>query len=313
MASSTPLRIGTRGSPLALAQAHEVRDRLVAAHGIDPVTIDIVVVEVTGDRIQDKALRSFGGKGLFTKEIEEALLASRIDLAVHSMKDVPTRHQSGLGLAAILEREDPRDAFVSRRFATLADMPAGTKIGTSSLRRAAQVRKARPDLEVVEFRGNVQTRMRKLDEGIADATFLAVAGLNRLDAADTITRAMPPDEMLPAVAQGAIGVEIRLDDARTRDLLAPLHHHESGMRVTAERAFLAELDGSCRTPIAGFAALDAGTMAFHGEVLLLDGSEQHAVEANAPVGDDDAAAKFGTKVGETLRERAGADFLAQIV
>ena len=218
------LRIGTRGSPLALVQAHLVRDRLMAAHALGDAHFDIVVIKTSGDRIQDRPLSEVGGKGLFTKELEEALGDGDIDLAVHSMKDVATRLPDGLTMAAILEREDPRDAFISLRSTSLAELPRGAVVGTSSLRRQAQVKAARADLQVVQFRGNVETRLRKLAEGVAQATFLAVAGLNRLGLQAHITAAIAADEMLPAVAQGAVGVEIRADDEKMAALVAPLDH-----------------------------------------------------------------------------------------
>ncbi|PPR18187.1 MAG: Porphobilinogen deaminase, partial [Alphaproteobacteria bacterium MarineAlpha10_Bin3] len=211
------LKIGTRGSPLALIQANDVRDRLLAAH--DGLEVEIIVIRTTGDRIQDRPLADIGGKGLFIKEIEEALFDGGIDLAVHSMKDVETQLPEGLGIAVILPREDPRDAFISNRAASLSELPAGATVGTSSLRRQAQIRHARPDLRVVSFRGNVETRLRKLDEGEADATLLAIAGLRRLGMADVATQIMDIDEMLPAVAQGAVGVETRINDRTALDYL----------------------------------------------------------------------------------------------
>ena len=204
-----PIRIGTRGSPLALAQAHETRDRLAAAHGIDPAIIEIVVIDTTGDQIQDRALAEIGGKGLFTKELEEQLHDGRIDLAVHSMKDMPAELPAGLEICCLLEREDARDAFLSPVAKSISGLAHGATVGTSSVRRAAQLRHIRPDLEIVGFRGNVQTRLRKLSEGVAAATFLACAGLNRLGMSNDIASPIPPEEMLPAVAQGAIGIEIR--------------------------------------------------------------------------------------------------------
>ncbi|MEI9902400.1 MAG: hydroxymethylbilane synthase [Hyphomicrobium sp.] len=248
------IRIGTRGSPLALAQAHQVAARLTAAHALAPDQCEIVIIKTTGDRITDRPLIEAGGKGLFTKELEEALYAGSIDLAVHSMKDMPALLPPGLAIAAILEREDPRDAFVSLKYASLADMPAGAIVGTSSPRRRAQVLRARPDLAVVEFRGNVETRLRKLEEGVADATFLACAGLNRLGLSRHITEVMDTAVMLPAVAQGAIGIEIRAIDETIAGLLGPLDDARTALCVAAERAYLSQLEGSCRTPIAGFAS-----------------------------------------------------------
>ncbi len=271
------LRIGTRGSPLALAQAHEVRRRLAVAHDLDDAAIDIVVIKTTGDSILDRPLAEAGGKGLFTKEIEEALLAGTIDLAVHSMKDVPTVLPDGLTMNAILPREDVRDAFISAKWPSIDALPHGAVVGSSSLRRQAQLRRMRPDLQVVTYRGNVQSRLRKLEEGVVDATLLAVAGLNRLGLADRITAAIPLDVMLPAVAQGAIGIETRFEDEATNDLLAPLNDATTALCVTAERAFLARLEGSCRTPIAGLARLVGGNFTFKGEILRPDGSERYDV------------------------------------
>jgi len=304
------IRIGTRGSPLALIQAELVRDGLCAAHGLPPEAIEIVVIRTSGDRIQDQALRDFGGKGLFTREIEEALLSGGISMAVHSMKDVPTLSRDGLEIACILQREDPRDAFISLKYASLADMPGGATLGTASLRRQAQVKRLRPDIKVVNFRGNVQTRLRKLGEGEADATFLAVAGLNRLGNQDMITQALATTTMLPAIAQGAIGVEIRANDDAARALLEPLHHVETGVCVAAERAFLARLDGSCRTPIAGHATLTNGQLDFNGEILLPDGTEYFSVTASAPQSD---AVAMGTGAGTRILADAGPNFLARIV
>ena len=266
------LRIGTRGSPLALAQAHEVQRRLVAAHGGSPDRIEIVVIKTSGDRILDRPLAEIGGKGLFTKEIQEALLANEIDLAVHSMKDMETRLHPDLSIGAVLPREDVRDAFISKRHAKLKALPAGAVVGTSSLRRAAQLKRLRPDIRVVGLRGNVQTRLGKLEAGDIDATFLAVAGLKRLGMEQHITEAIEPGEMLPAVAQGAIALEIRAADSATAHLIAALDHAATRLCVTAERAFLAHLDGSCRTPIAALAVLDGDDLRLIGELLADDGS-----------------------------------------
>ena len=267
------IRIGTRGSALALAQAHEVRARLVAAHGWAEEAVEIKVYKTTGDVIVDRPLSEVGGKGLFTKEIEEALIAREVDVAVHSMKDMQTVLPDGLGIAAVLPREDVRDAFISLKFATLEALPSGAVVGTSSLRRQAQVRRARPDLKVIDFRGNVQTRLRKLEEGIADATFLACAGLNRLGLSDRITSPVPTEVMLPAVAQGAIALEIRVEDSATARLIAPLNDQTTALRVTAERAFLTRLEGSCRTAIAGHAEIEGETMRFSGMTFSPDGAK----------------------------------------
>ena len=271
------IRIGTRGSPLAMAQAHEVQARLAKAHGLPLTAISITVIKTTGDQILDRPLAEIGGKGLFTKEIEDALLANEIDVAVHSMKDMQTGLPDGLKVGAVLPREDVRDAFISLKYTNIEALPQGTVVGTSSLRRQAQLLHVRPDLKVIGFRGNVQTRLKKLQDGGADATFLAVAGLKRLGLEDRITSAVPIAQMLPAVAQGAIGLEIRADDERTADLIAPLNDEASALAVTAERAFLARLEGSCRTPIAGHAHLADGKLLFSGQVLSPDGKKDYAV------------------------------------
>jgi hydroxymethylbilane synthase len=299
------LRIGTRGSPLAMAQAHEVQARLAHAHGVDPAGIAIVVISTTGDRIQDRTLSEAGGKGLFTKEIEEALLAGRIDLAVHSSKDMPTVTPDGLVLAAFLPREDVRDAFISPKATSLANLPAGSVVGTASLRRQAQVLRLRPDLRVVPLRGNVQTRLRKLDEGVIDATLLALAGLKRLGMAEAATALLDTDSFLPAVGQGAICIETRENDARTRELVAVLDDFDTTTALHAERAFLAVLDGSCRTPIAGHARLVEGGFRFRGMILRPDGSE--AYEA-ARVGDTIDAVRLASDAGEELKQLAGPGF-----
>ncbi|MCV2874732.1 hydroxymethylbilane synthase [Rhodobacteraceae bacterium XHP0102] len=302
---ASPLRIGTRGSPLALAQAHETRARLSAAFDLPHEAFEIVVIKTTGDKILDRPLKEIGGKGLFTREIEEDLLSGAIDIAVHSMKDMPVLQPAGLLLDCYLPREDVRDAFVSLKYDSLDALPAGTKVGSSSLRRRAQLTARRPDLEVVEFRGNVQTRMKKLGDEVAAATFLAMAGLNRLAMADVARSAIATEDMLPAVAQGAIGIERRADDARTAEMLAAIHDHDTGIRLAAERAFLAGLDGSCETPIAGLAEIDGTTMRLRGEILRPDGSEVLTEDRSAPV---DQAAKLGADMARDLRARAGEDF-----
>lgn len=300
-----PLRIGTRGSPLALAQAHETRDRLMAAHDLPESAFEVVVIRTTGDRVLDRPLKEIGGKGLFTKEIEEALLESGIDIAVHSMKDMPTAQPAGLVLDCYLPREDVRDAFVSLRHGALGDLPVGTVVGSSSLRRRAQLAHRRPDLKLVEFRGNVQTRLRKLEEGVAEATFLAMAGLNRLGMADLARGAIATEDMLPAVAQGAIGIERRDGDSRVAALLEPIHHVPTGLRLAAERAYLATLDGSCETPIAGLAELDGGTIRLRGEILRPDGSDAIADEARGDAAD---AATMGRDLAARLLDRAPKGF-----
>jgi hydroxymethylbilane synthase len=299
------LRLGTRGSPLALAQARMVRQALAAAHGFDPEQIAIEVIRTSGDRIQDRPLADVGGKGLFTKEIEEALAAGTIDLAVHSAKDMPTMLPPGLVLSAFMEREDPRDVFISRKAKSIADLPRGATVGTASLRRQAMVKRQRPDLTVVPLRGNVETRLRKLDEGVADATLLALAGLKRLGIADAATAVLDVNEFLPAVGQGAIGIETRADDTRTRELLATINHADTFSALAAERAFLAVLDGSCRTPIGGHATIASGRLRFRGMVVKPDGSE--AFEATRE-GDVRDAEKLGADAGAELKGRAGPDF-----
>ena len=276
------IRIGTRGSPLAMAQARELRDRLAAAHKLDPSKIAITVIKTSGDRILDRPLADIGGKGLFTKEIEDALLANAVDIAVHSMKDMQTELPEGLMLGAALPREDVRDAFISLKYASLDALPPGAIVGTSSLRRQAQLLNIRPDLTVAGFRGNVQTRLKKLAEGAADATFLAVAGLKRLGLEDRITAVIPVDQMLPAVAQGAIGLEIRKGDSKAAAWIALLDDRATHLAVTAERAFLARLEGSCRTPIAGLAVLRDGALVFRGQVLSPDGRHAYSVEGQGP-------------------------------
>jgi len=300
-----PLVIGTRGSPLALAQAHETRARLMAAFGLPEDAFRIAVIKVTGDAVQDRPLKEIGGKGLFTREIEEALLAGEIDIAVHSMKDMPVEQPAGLILDTYLPREDVRDAFVALTPGGLADLPQGAVVGTSSLRRRAQLLHRRPDLRIVEFRGNVQTRLRKLGDGEAQATFLAMAGLNRLAMHDVPRVPIAVDDMLPAVAQGAIGIERRLDDSRVADLLAAIHHGPTGQRLAAERAFLAALDGSCETPIAGLAELDGGQMRLRGEVLRPDGSESIDEDLTCAIEDGPEA---GKEMARKLLAEAGEGF-----
>ncbi|WP_424928812.1 hydroxymethylbilane synthase [Amaricoccus tamworthensis] len=300
-----PLRIGTRGSPLALAQAHETRDRLMAAHGLPEDAFEVVAIKTTGDRVQNRPLSEIGGKGLFTKEIEEGLLSGAIDIAVHSMKDMPTVQPDGLELTCYLPREDVRDAFITLGEGGLADLPAGTVVGTSSLRRRAQLKYRRPDLEVVEFRGNVQTRLRKLREGVASATFLAMAGLRRLGMEDLATRPIEPDDMLPAVAQGAIGIEQRLDDVRVSEMLGAIDDIPTRQRLVAERAFLAGLDGSCQTPIGGLAEISGEGLRLRGEILRPDGSECLTHEIEGVIAD---GAAMGAEAASVLRARAGEGF-----
>jgi hydroxymethylbilane synthase len=300
------VRIGTRGSALALAQAHEVRARLMAAHGLPETAFEIVVIKTTGDMILDRPLAEVGGKGLFTKEIEEALFEKRIDLAVHSMKDMQTALPDGLTIGATLPREDVRDAFISLKHNSFDSLPEGAVVGTSSLRRQAQIKRIRPDLQIVGFRGNVQTRLTKLRDEVAEATFLACAGLRRLGLADHITAAVPIESMLPAVAQGAIGIEIRIDDEDTAALIAPMNDKTTALCVTAERAFLATLEGSCRTPIAGLARLEGGTLTFKGETLSPDGRLQVVSTKTGPAS---AAADLGVTVADDILSRGGREVL----
>ncbi|MFC6499436.1 hydroxymethylbilane synthase [Gemmobacter lanyuensis] len=302
-----PLKIGTRGSPLALAQAHETRSRLMAAFDLPEAAFEIVVIKTTGDRVLDRPLKEIGGKGLFTKEIEEAMLAGAIDIAVHSMKDMPVAQPDGLLLDCYLPREDVRDAFVSPLVERLADLPQGATVGSSSLRRRAQLAHRRPDLNLVEFRGNVQTRMKKLEDGVAVATFLAMAGLNRLGMAQVARSAIAVEEMLPAVAQGAIGIERRAADDRAAAMLAAIHDTPTGQRLAAERAFLAALDGSCETPIAGLALLEGDQVWLRGEILRPDGSEVIVGEARSSIAD---AAAMGADLARSLLSQAPSGFFS---
>ena len=303
----SPLRIGTRGSPLALAQAYETRERLSIAFGLSLDSFEIVVIKTTGDKVLDRPLKEIGGKGLFTKEIEEALLQESIDIAVHSMKDMPVQQPDGLILDTFLPREDVRDAFVSRIHKSLADIPQGATVGTSSLRRKAQLMSKRPDLKIVEFRGNVQTRLKKLDDGVAECTFLAVAGLNRLKMEDIITAPISTDEMLPAVAQGAIGIERREKDIKVATMLEAIHNSTTGLLLPAERAFLEALDGSCETPIAGLAEFKNENLRFRGEILKTDGSEVYSDEQ---VVSKEDATLVGIEMAHKLLSQAGNDFFS---
>ncbi len=303
------LKIGTRGSLLALAQAHEVRDCLVAAHGVALEDIEIIVIKTTGDRVQDRPLSEIGGKGLFTKEIEEALYDGSIDIAVHSMKDMPTELPPGMEIAALLPREDARDAFLSPRAKDLMGLDQGAVVGSSSLRRAAQIKRLRPDIEVVNFRGNVQTRLKKLESGIVDATLLAYAGLKRLGIEHEVTSLIETSDMLPAVAQGAIGIEIKSDDDKARAAIAPLNDERTEICVAAERAFLKVLDGSCQTPIAGYAEVKNATVTISGMILKPDGSESFSCHREGGVAE---AAALGRDAGGELKTRAGPDFLANL-
>ncbi len=304
-----PVRVGTRGSRLALAQAKEVCARLAAAHQAlaAPGALETVIIKTEGDRILDRPLADIGGKGLFTKEIEEALLSGRIDMAVHSMKDMETWLPDGLTIAAILPREDPRDVLLSPKATSIADLPPGAVVGTASLRRQAQLLHARPDIKVVPFRGNVQTRMKKLEAGAVDATILALAGLRRLGLDGHEKAAIAVSDMLPAVAQGAICIECRAGDGATRALLAPLDDSETADCVRAERALLAALDGSCRTPIAGLATRNGGGLSLDALIATPDGATVYRAGREGAAAD---AADMGRDLGEELRARAGPGFFA---
>jgi len=304
--ASRPLRIGTRGSPMALRQTAIVRDRLTAAQPELAKTgaVEIVTIRTTGDRVQNRLLAEIGGKGLFAKEIEEALLAGRIDLAVHSLKDLETWLPDGLMIACVPPRDDPRDAFVSRGL-SLASVPRGAKVGTASLRRQAQLLRHRRDLSIVPIRGNVNTRLRKMEAGEADALVLALCGLQRLDLSGKATEILPREVMLPAVGQGALAIECRSADEAVRQLLEPLHDPISAACVAAERAMLAALDGSCRTPIAGFAEADGDRLMIEGLLLNEDGSKEIRGRLEGGLGD---AAQLGAELGKELRSGAGPDF-----
>ena len=307
-AGKTLLRIGSRGSPLALVQARQVQSRIAAACGLDPASIEIKVIRTTGDAIQDRPLSDAGGKGLFTKEIEEALLSNAIDLAVHSSKDMTTVLPEGLALPAFLPREDARDAFISSKAKSLRELPAGAVVGTASLRRQALVKRIRPDLAVVPLRGNVETRLRKIEAGEADATLLAVAGLKRLGLLSAAAALLDIDEFLPAVGQGAIGIETRAGDTATLALVARIDDADTATALAAERAFLAVLDGSCRTPIGGHARISGGTIRFHGIIVKPDGSEAFEVRRE---GGRSLAAELGADAGRELKSRAGGDFFTR--
>ena len=304
-----PLRIGTRGSPLALVQANYVREQLRDSQDLlsGNDAIEIVPIQTTGDRMEDKKLSEIGGKGLFTKEIDLALLSSDVDIAVHSMKDMPTALPKGIVIGCLLPREDPRDALITQNGRSYADLPSDAVIGTASLRRSAQLLASRPEIHVVSLRGNVDTRLAKLGSGEVDATLLAVAGLKRLGRADVITRILPVDEMMPAVAQGAIGVACRSGDDEVLEILRPLNHANTVFSITAERAFLAHLDGSCQTPIAALATIDgSGRMILSGLLAALDGS---TLVKGSRSGAASSAVQIGRSLGAQLLAEAGPNFL----
>ena len=302
-----PLRIGTRGSALALYQAGLVRDRLCAAYAELAVegAIELVPIRTTGDRVQTRLLAEIGGKGLFTKEIEEALLDGRIDIAVHSLKDMETYLAAGLEIGCVLPRDDPRDVIVSRGGATLTELPNGAKVGTASLRRTAQVLRARPDLAVVPIRGNVDTRLNKLAAGEVDALVLALCGLERLGKRDVASEILSSEQMLPAVGQGALAVECRAGDTAVKQLLAPLNDAASAACVAAERAMLAALDGSCRTPIGGLATIGGDRLRLDGLLLSEDGTAERRGRQEGAVSD---AVEIGTELGLRLKRDAGPEF-----
>jgi hydroxymethylbilane synthase len=310
----TPLRIGTRGSPLALAQAYETRKRLIENFPelSEEGAIEICVMKTQGDMILDKSLMELGGKGLFTKELDTALLGNEVDICVHSMKDVPTWLPDGTILPCNLPREDTNDAFISKDgvIKSIAELPDGSVIGTASLRRQAQIMAQNPTLKCVNFRGNVQTRLRKLDDGVVDATLLAIAGLKRMSMDDCATSVLDWDEMLPAVAQGAIGIQCRSDDERSLKYIQALNHPDTKACVDCERAFLEALDGNCKTPIAGQARIIDGKIVFRGLIAMPDGSLKYETESEGSIED---AAKIGREAGEKLKAEAGEKFFEMMV
>jgi hydroxymethylbilane synthase len=297
----TLLRIGTRGSPLALAQANLARARIAAAQGCDIERIGIVPIRTTGDTIKDRPLAEAGGKGLFTKEIEEALIAGDVEIAVHSAKDMPTLLPQGLVIAACLPREDARDVLISRGAKSIADLKRGAVVGTASMRRQALVKRLRPDVQVVTFRGNVETRIAKLEAGAVDATLLALAGLKRLGLADAASAVLSVDEFLPAVGQGIVIMQTCEKREDVFELLSSVNDEGSFIAISAERGFLAALDGSCRSPIAGHATISDGQVRFRGMVLREDGSEVFECQRDGPVAE---AAALGRDAGAELRGRA---------
>jgi hydroxymethylbilane synthase len=301
------LTIGTRGSPLALWQANEVKARLVAALGLEAEAIALSVIRTSGDAIQDRALAQAGGKGLFTKEIDEAQLDGRAQLAVHSAKDMPTVLPEGLIIAGYLPREDARDALISARARTLTDLPEGATVGTASLRRQALIKRLRPDITTTLLRGNVETRLRKVESGEIDASLLALAGLKRLGFADRIACVLDEADFPPAVGQGAIAITTRSDDAEARAAVTTIADEATGVALAAERAFLRVLDGSCRTPIAGHAMLAGGRLRLRGLILRADGSESYEEIVEGAAAD---AETLGIMAGEAILRRAPADILA---
>jgi len=306
--SRNELRIATRGSPLALWQAEHVQARLEALH--PQLKVSLLTMKTRGDKLLDAPLAKVGGKGLFVKELEAGLLDGRADLAVHSLKDVPVQFPDGLELALVMEREDPRDAFVSNSYDSLAAMPAGSLVGTSSLRRQTQIRERYPELEVDWLRGNVNTRLAKLDAGDFDAIILAASGLQRLGFDERIRTAIPPEECLPAIGQGVLGIEIRRDDEQLRELISPLAHAETTLRITAERALNQTLNGGCQVPIAGYAVLEQDQLYLRGLVGEPDGSEILRAEVR---GSSDQAHELGVELAQQLLAQGAGRILARLM
>lgn len=301
------IRIATRKSMLALTQSTWIKEQIEARH--PDLAVELVKIVTKGDKITDVPLAQVGGKGLFVKEIEESMLRGEADLAVHSMKDVPAELPEGLFLGVVPKRENPRDAFISHQCTTLAELKQGARVGTSSLRRRAQLAHLRPDLEIVDLRGNVETRLRKLDEGQFDAVILATAGLNRLGLGGRITSYFSPEEMLPAVAQGALGLELRKNDPEVYARISFLHHEETAVAVEAERAFLKRLEGGCQVPLGAFAELNGGELTVTGLIASVDGSE---VLRRSLTGTRGEAATLGVRLAETLLALGGQKILAEV-
>ncbi len=301
------IRIGTRGSPLALAQTHQIRHCLSQAHGIPEARIEVLVIRTTGDMIQDRALSEAGGKGLFTKELDTAMIDGRIDIAVHSSKDLPTTLPPEICVVGYPTREDVRDVFIGKDNQTLMALAGGARIGTASLRRAALVKRLRPDLEISLLRGNVETRLRKVQAGEVDGTMLALAGLKRLGHEASATEILSEDQFLPAIGQGAIGITARCNDLVTHQKVEAICDTKTGHALTTERAFLRILDGSCRTPIAGLARVTGGNLSFRGMILRKDGSQYFEISRDAAISQ---AETLGTECGRKLLERAPFDIFA---
>lgn len=301
------LRIATRSSPLALWQANDVKERLEAIHS--DLRVELVQIKTKGDKILDTPLAKIGGKGLFIKELEEAMLDGRADIAVHSMKDVPMELPPGFELPVICERDDPRDAFVSNNFESIDDLPQGARLGTSSLRRQSQMQALRPDLVITSLRGNVQTRLQRLDEGRFDAILLAAAGLRRLGLTERIRNNIEPEQCLPAVGQGAVGIECREGDDKIKALIAPLNHQDTWDRVTAERAMNRRLEGGCQVPIAGYSELQGDNLWLRGLVASEDGTEVLYAEATAPRSE---ASELGVRIAEELLSQGADRILGEI-